>query len=80
MDGADAFTHTHTDAYVQTHTSTWRDAHMFYTHAITHEPTHTQRYTHRHTHTQIISSITLAHAQAIIYSNIQLHMQDGTPG
>lgn len=32
------------------------------------------------THTQIIAIITLAHAQAIIYSNIQLHMQESTPG
>lgn len=61
--------HTHTDAYIQTHTG---DAHMFYT--------RTSRHTHTHTHVQIINSITLAHAQAIIYSNIQLHMQDGTPG
>lgn len=53
-----------------THTHTQNDPCMFCTHAVTHELTHTQ----------IITIITLAHAQAIIYSNIQLHMQEGTPG
>lgn len=62
--------HTHTYTYVQTHTDIRNDTHVFYTHTVTHEPTHTQ----------IITIITLAHAQAIIYSNIQLHMQEGTPG
>lgn len=62
--GRCARTHKNTHTYVQNH------AHMFYTHTVTHEPTHTQ----------IITIITLAHAQAIIYSNIQLHMQEGTPG
>lgn len=60
-------------------------------HTHTHTLTHTYRLTQAHgamhtcsTHaradTHTIDSITLAHAQAIIYSNIQLHMQDGTPG
>lgn len=59
--------HTHTHTHTYRLTQTYR---MIHTHTVTHEPTHTQ----------IITIITLAHAQAIIYSNIQLHMQEGTPG
>lgn len=63
-------THTHADTH--THMQTHTDVRNIYTHmcTVTHEPTHTQ----------IIAIITLAHAQAIIYSNIQLHMQESTPG
>lgn len=66
--GRCALARTHTHTHMQTHT----DVRNIYTHmcTVTHEPTHTQ----------IIAIITLAHAQAIIYSNIQLHMQEGTPG
>lgn len=45
---------------------------------LTHEAERT--HTRSQTHTKIIAIITLAHAQAIIYSNIQLHMQESTPG
>lgn len=55
------------------HTQTHTHRHTEYIHA--------RVYTHEPTHTQIITIIiTLAHAQTIIYSNIQLHMQEGTPG
>lgn len=66
-------THKHTGAYVQTHTER---CYMRVT--LTHEAERT--HTRSQTHTKIITIITLAHAQAIIYSNIQLHMQESTPG
>lgn len=61
-------THTHTHSHRLTQTN--RKIHTCSTHI----------QSHMSRHTQIITIITLAHAQAIIYSNIQLHMQEGTPG
>lgn len=66
---------TRTNTQAHTYRLTQSGAHAFHTHTLGKKARALA-----HTHTQIIAIITLAHAQAIIYSNIQLHMQESTPG